>query len=341
MTGRRKNIAAVIIIICIISVIIGVFIPREKNRPNQTFAKNSTNSNFSLSPAGFHTPFKGERIAVIKLDGVISDSQGSSLFKDQTSSNAVLDLVIKATKDPSVKGILIRINSPGGTVAASQEIYRAVLKARKKKPVVITMGDVAASGGYYIAAAGDKIFANSGTLTGSIGVITSYLNFYELLNKIGVKGITIKSGVYKDIGNPTRPLTEEEKKILQAILDDSYNQFLTDVSIGRKTSKEKIAQIAQGLIYTGRQAKKIGLVDYLGDYQEALCFTQRLVKKRFPYLQKKYGKKDIPVDETWKGTSILDILTGVISKQTPQAALENKLFKQYSYSRFQPLWLLE
>lgn len=338
MNSYNKNVSALIIIICLISVGIGIFSPKDKSNTSENETKESHVSKSTLS---VHSPFKGERIAVIKLEGIISDSAGNSIFKDLTSSSSVLDLIVKATKDPNIKGIVIRINSPGGTVAASQELYTAIIKAKKKKPVVVTMGDIAASGGYYIASASDAIFANPGTLTGSIGVITSYLNFYDLLNKIGVKGITIKSGEFKDIGNPTRPLTDKEKKILQALLDDSYDQFLTDVSKGRKVPKEKIAKIAEGLIYTGKQAKKIGLVDYLGDYYQAIKHAQKLAKKRFPELAQKYSKDNIPLEETWKGNSIFDVLLGVIYKAPLPNAIENKIFKVYSYSKFQPLWLVE
>ena len=341
MNSYNKNVSAIIIIICLISVGIGIFSPKDKSNNKDNEANTSKEGHFSKSSLSVHSPFKGERISVIKLEGVISDSVGTSIFKDLTSSSSVLDLIVKATKDPSIKAIVLRINSPGGTVAASQELYKAIIKARKKKPVVATMGDIAASGGYYIASATDAIFANPGTLTGSIGVITSYLNFYDLLNKIGVKGITIKSGEFKDIGNPTRPLTEKEKKILQTLLDDSYDQFLTDVSKGRKVPKEKIAKIAEGLIYTGKQAKKIGLVDHLGDYYQAVQYAQTLTKKRFPELGKKYSKDNIPLEETWKSTSIFDVLLGVIYKSPLPNAMENKLFKTYSYSKFQPLWLVE
>ena len=203
------------------------------------------------------------------------------------------------------------------------------------------MGDIAASGGYYIASASDAIFANPGTLTGSIGVITSYLNFYDLLNKVGIKGIVIKSGEFKDIGNPTRPLTEQERKILQALLDDTYDQFIQDVSKGRKMTKEKISTLAKGLIYTGKQAKQAGLVDYLGDYYQAIRYTQKLAKERFPELKKKYEKKDMPLEETWKGGSLIDLLLGVTNKNFNQNIIENKLLKSFSQSKFQPLWLLE
>ncbi len=337
MKYYNKNIAAIIILICIICLFIGLFFPKNTN--NQSISE--INRQLSISPISVPTPFKGERISVIKLDGVISDSPNSTFFKDSTSSSSVLDSIIKATKDQSVKAIVIRINSPGGTVAASQELYKAVLNARKKKPVVITMGDIAASGGYYISSAADAIFANPGTLTGSIGVITSYLNFYDLLNKIGVKGVVIKSGDFKDIGNPTRPMTEQEKKILQALLDDTYDQFLTDVSKGRNIPKSTLAKIARGLIYTGKQAKRVKLVDYLGDYSQAVKHAQKLAKQRFPSLAKKYGKKDIPVEETWKGGSFIDAFLGAAVKNINPQILDNKLLKTYSYSKFQPLWLLE
>ena len=341
MSTYNKNISALIIMICIFSIAVGIFLPKEKLQVKTKDLRIEKGAHLSFNPIFPTTPFKGERISVLKLEGIISDSAGSAFFKDATSSVSVLDVLIKATKDSSVKGILIRINSPGGTVAASQELYKAVLKARKKKPVVITMGDIAASGGYYIASAGDSIFANPGTLTGSIGVITSYLNFYDLLNKIGVKGITIKSGEFKDIGNPTRPLTEQERKILQSLLDDTYDQFISDVAKGRSVPKEKIAKIAKGLIYSGRQARKIGLVDHLGDYNAALSYTQKLVKERFPNLLKKYGEKEIPVEETWKGGSLLDMLVGAVNKSPTPSVFENKLIKTFSYSKYQPLWLLE
>lgn len=344
MGTYNKNISAIIIILCIVCIIIGIFIPHNTNNVNLTqnnFSKSINERNFSFTPKITSSIFKGEKISAIKLDGIISDSQGNSFLKDITSSNYVLESLIKAGKDPSIKAIVLRINSPGGTVAASQEIYRAVIKARKRKPVVITMGDVAASGGYYIASAGDAIFANPGTLTGSIGVITSYLNFYDLLNKIGIKGVVIKSGEYKDLGNPTRPLSEEERKILQTLLDETYSQFISDVAAGRNMSKQKIAAIAKGLIYTGSQAKKIGLVDYLGDYNKAVKYAQQLAKERFPELIRKYGKADIPLEETWKETSLLDALLGAYNKSINPQIVESRILKSFVHSKYQPLWLLE
>ena len=341
MANYNKNISVLIIIICVLCMIVEIFLPKGRTRTKIIQTKFEDDSNFPIKPFIAHSPFKGERISVIKLEGVISDSSGTSLFKDLTSSSSTLELITKSSKEPSVKAIVIRVNSPGGTVAASQEIYHAILKAKKKKPVIITMGDVAASGGYYIASAADVIFANPGTLTGSIGVITSYLNFYDLLTKIGVKGITIKSGEYKDIGNPTRPLTDEERKILQSLLDDSYEQFIIDVARGRGVKVDYIKKIAKGLIYSGKQAKKIGLVDHIGDYYSALRYAQKLSKERFPELTRKYGNKDLPVEETWKGTSFLDLLVGATYKNLNPSALENRLLKTFSYSMYQPLWLIE
>lgn len=329
---NSKNVSIIIISICTISLIAGVLLPKKETSQNESFE--------SIKSISSYTPFKNERITVIKLEGVISDTGTNSIFKDGTSSSAVLEQIVKATKDPNVKAIVLRINSPGGTVAASQEIYQAVMNARKKKPVVITMGDVAASGGYYIASAGDSIYANPGTLTGSIGVITSYLNFTDLFKKIGVEGVTIKSGLYKDIGNASRHLTEAERKILQELLNNSYNQFISDVAKGRKMEKTKIASIAEGLIYTGEQAHKIGLVDHLGDYYKAVAHAQTLAKKRFPSLAKKYNGKDLPVEEGWKSSSIIESLLGASLKNI-QPNTESKLLKTYSYSKFQPLWLLE
>lgn len=335
---ENKKIAIFIIIICIVSLISSIFYPKI----NKGSYKVDSSKDADEKDIYGYSPFKGDKISVVKIEGIISDTTSSSIFRENTTSSSALEQIIKLTADKNTKAIVIRINSPGGTVAASQELYKAILKAKSKKPVVITMGDVAASGGYYIASAGDIILANPGTLTGSIGVITSYLNFTELLKKYGVQGITVKAGKYKDIGNATRHLTEEEKKILQALLDNSYKQFINDVAKGREMPVEKVAKIAEGLIYTGEQAYKIGLVDKLGDYYDAIKKAQELAKKRFPELQKKYGKKDIPLDETWKNESIIDSLIG-ISKPKNISIFSESINggKLYTYSKFQPLWLLE
>ena len=193
----------------------------------------------------------------------------------------------KALTNNKVKGILLRVNSPGGTVPTSQELYEAVLKLKEKgKPVVVSMGDVAASGGYYVSCAADRVVANPGTLTGSIGVIINLMNFKGLADKIGVTPAVIKSGEFKDIASPYRPMTQAEHDILQALIMDSYDQFTTAVSKGRKLPIETVKKIADGRIYSGRQAQKLGLVDELGTYSDAIAALQKICKERYSLKEK-------------------------------------------------------
>lgn len=178
-------------------------------------------------------------------------------------------------EDRSVAGVILRIDSPGGAVAPSQEIYSEIMRFRQaKKPIVVSMGNIAASGGYYIACSASKIFANPGTLTGSIGVIMQFPHYYELLNKIGVDVTTIKAGEFKDIGNPNRKLSDKERTFLQHLLDDTHEQFIQHISQGRNMDIEEIRQIADGRIFTGQQALNLGLVDSVGGFYEALSFLK-------------------------------------------------------------------
>ena len=204
------------------------------------------------------------KIGVVTLEGIIKDS------------SPVVDQLVKYSKDDSIKAVVLRIDSPGGGVVPSQEIYKAVLALKKKKHVVVSMGSVATSGGYYVACAADKIVANPGTITGSIGVIVHFSNVEELLKKIGLKPSIVKSGRYKDIGSPLREMTRDEKRLIQEVVDDIYDQFLEAVSLNRKISKEKAASIAEGKIFTGRQALKMGLVDFLGDKEYAINLAAKL-----------------------------------------------------------------
>ncbi|MBI3353442.1 MAG: signal peptide peptidase SppA [Nitrospirae bacterium] len=208
----------------------------------------------------------GEKIAIINIKGVIVDSK-----------KAVKE-IRRYADNPSVKAILLRVDSPGGGVVASQEIYEELrwIKEKKGKKIVTSMGTVAASGGYYVACASDLIVANPGTLTGSIGVIMEFANLEGLFKKIGVEGVVIKSGKHKDIGSPFRGLTKEEKELLQGIIDDVYAQFVSAVVEGRKMKPETVKGLADGRIYTGRQAKELGLVDELGTLQDAINITARL-----------------------------------------------------------------
>lgn len=206
----------------------------------------------------------GEKVALVKVTGVIIDSAN------------VIEELKEYADDASIKAIVLRVDSPGGAVAPSQEIHEEIIKVRKNKKVVVSMGTVAASGGYYISAPADKIVANAGTLTGSIGVIMELPNFEGLMKKIGVETQIVKSGKHKDMASVFRSLTPEEKLILQTVLDDVHNQFITAVSEGRGIKFEEIKNIADGRIFTGRMAKDIGLVDELGNLQDAIMLAGKL-----------------------------------------------------------------
>lgn len=204
------------------------------------------------------------RVGVIPVTGAIEDS------------TVLLRQIIAFTKDKSIKAIILRIDSPGGGVGASQEIYREIERTRGIKKVIVSMGGVTASGGYYIASAADKIVANPGTITGSIGVIMQYYQYRDLAQKIGVKLEVIKSGEFKDIGNPDRELTEKDREILNAVISDIQTQFVDDVAKGRKLPAEKVREIADGRIFTGSMAKELGLVDQLGNFEDAVTVAKEL-----------------------------------------------------------------
>jgi protease-4 len=220
----------------------------------------------------------GQKDAVgwVTINGPIYASEGGRPWDKGADQWSRRIRTLAEQKD--VKAIVLDINSPGGSVGAVQEIYSNILRVRREKriPVVAIFGDVAASGGYYIAAACDKVIAHPGSLTGSIGVIFSVTNFEGLLSKIGVKADPIKSGKHKDIGSPTRPMTPEERKILQSLIDDAYSQFVVAISTGRGLPEEKVRELADGRIYSGRQALDAGLVDALGDSQDALELAAKL-----------------------------------------------------------------
>ncbi|HTR80608.1 MAG TPA: signal peptide peptidase SppA [Bacteroidota bacterium] len=215
-------------------------------------------------------------------DQEYSSGNGGTLaiveLKDEiTNSENIVQQFKRYRENPSVKGIVFRIESPGGGVAASQEIYEEVKKTRDSgKPVVVSMGSVAASGGYYVACGASKIMANPGTVTGSIGVISQFMNFDKLLGKVGVGTTTVKSGKFKDTGNPYREMTEEEKKYFQETIDDVYLQFLHVVETERHLSDNAARKLADGRIFTGRKAYADGLVDTLGSYEDAIALAAHL-----------------------------------------------------------------
>ncbi len=204
------------------------------------------------------------KIGVIPINGVIRDA------------DAITEQLIAFRDDKQIKAIILRINSPGGGVGPSQEIYSETRRTTKTKKVVASLGSVAASGGYYVASAADSIVANPGTLTGSIGVLMEFVRFEELLKKIGVEMQVIKSGEFKDIGSPNRKMTKEEREILTRLIKDIQNQFVTAVSQGRNMPEEKVLELADGRVFSGREAKRLGLVDSLGNFQDAVNVAKRM-----------------------------------------------------------------
>jgi len=219
------------------------------------------------------------KVGVVYITGIISDGEinGGILSPSTIGVKDVLAALREAEEDPAIKALVLRCNSPGGTAAASQEVAKAVERVRKAgKKVVTSMGDVAASGAYWIAAGSDRIYANPATITGSIGVMIEFLDMTGLYGKIGVAKETIKSGPYKDMGSESRPITAEERRIFQKMVDDIYNQFVDRVAEGRHMSREEVLRLADGQIFTGRQAKDLGLVDELGDFQDAVQCAGRL-----------------------------------------------------------------
>jgi len=207
----------------------------------------------------------GKKIAVVELKDVILSSQ------------EIVRQFKKYRENPSVKAIVFRVESPGGGVSASQEIYEEVKKTRDSgKPVIVSMGSVAASGGYYVSCGATTIMANPGTITGSIGVIFQFLHINDLLKKIGVDAATYKSGKYKDSGSPFRDPTEEDRRFYDQLLADVYDQFVEVVSSERKMERKTVVTFADGRVFTGRQALQYGLVDTLGTYQDAIDLAAKL-----------------------------------------------------------------
>ena len=201
----------------------------------------------------------GERIAIVELEGLIVD------VDDQVRE-------LRAYRDnPGIRAVVLRINSPGGAVAPTQELYGAIRRLREAgKPVVASLGAVAASGGYYIAVAADQIYANPGTLTGSIGVVMQMANLNALMKKVGVEYVVVKAGEFKDVGNFARPMTIEERRILQALLDDVHGQFIAAVADGRKLDRAVVRRFADGRVFSGTQAKALHMIDELGGLEEAV-----------------------------------------------------------------------
>ena len=254
------------------------------------------------------------RIGVVGITGLISDSQH------------IVYQVKKFSQDKRIRGIVLRIDSPGGSVGPSQEIYDEILKARKGgKIIYASMGTLAASGGYYIASAAEKIFANPGTLTGSIGVIMAFSNAKGLMEKIGLQPEVIKAGEYKDIGSPARAMTKKEKSLLQSVVSDVHQQFIEAVAIGRGISIEEVTKIADGRILTGRQAHSLNLVDQMGGLQVSI-----------EQLAKKVGIIGIP--KIIKEKPRVDLLERILKAAINQPLMDNSSIPSLQYTWHLKSW---
>ena len=202
-----------------------------------------------------------EGVGIVELKGLI------------VSSEQTLKHLTEFRHDPNVKSVVLRIDSPGGSVGASQEIYKEVMRTNEVKPVIASMGSMGASGGYYAALGAENIIANPGTMTGSIGVIVKFPNLEGLFEKIGYKSEVIKSGPLKDVGASNRPMSEEERKLMQDLIDNVYGQFVRDIAAARGMEEDIIQELADGRVYTGEQALEVGLIDSLGNFTDAIIIA--------------------------------------------------------------------
>ena len=340
---NKRILAFTIIGLCLISVLIGTI--------NTIVVANKKvdTDNVQEKSAFLGLSSGGNKIALINLEGAITSESSGGFMSDMNSAEGVRKSLKRAYKDKSVKGILLKINSPGGTVGMSQEIYSLILKIRKEKPVVISMSDIAASGGYYIASAGDRIFAQPGTLTGSIGVIMNSYDAHQLLNeKLGLKMNTIKSGKYKDLASPFRPISKDERALLQNLINSTYNQFVNAIIAGRVNrtdkykvemsvlTKEKLKKYADGRIFTGEQAKQLGFVDQLGGLLEAQDAVNKMAHNKF-----KLSKKELPVVQYNTPSGLNDLFSGVSETLAPKKDLTSILIPFSAKHPHQTLFMWE
>ncbi len=247
MFSRRHPILFAMLVLCAIGAVVTISV-------TALFLSGKRNSAFDF----------GENVGIVEVKGVIADPE------------PILTQLKEMRTNENVKAIVVRIDSPGGGVGPSQEIYDEVRKTKQVKKVVASMGAIAASGGYYVAAAADHIVANAGTITGSISVIMEFANLEELLHKIGVGAFVIKSGEFKDVGSPLREMTADEKRLLQGFIENVHEQFVTAIVDGRNMPREKVEAIADGRILSGEQAKDLGLLDSIGNFEDAIELAGQL-----------------------------------------------------------------
>lgn len=264
-----------------------------------------------------------DTVAVIRIEGTIQGGRDGDLpGTGGAGADRLMEALDRARRDKSVRAVVLRINSPGGTVGATYEIAREVERLKESgRKVVVSMGDAAASGGYYIAAQGDYIYATPGTLTGSIGVIVNLANLQELYRKVGYEPVTIKSGELKDMGSPGRPLTDAERRLLQEQVGRIYDDFVAAVARGRKLAEAEVRKLADGRIYDGLQARELGLVDELGNFKDAVGQAARLAGlAEGQYQVKEFGRPS-PLELLGSLPGALTRLAAVL-EQGPGALLQ-------------------
>lgn len=278
---KRRITGAVVIILLLSSIVASIYLALQQKIQKRGISIGI--EKFALS--------KRPSIGVVEIYGQIYSSYEDGGFMPGSNGQGILETLRNFREEERIKAVIIRINSPGGTIGAVQEINQEIYRLKKAgKPVVASVSDLAASGGYYIAAACDKVVANSGSVIGSIGVIFMSTDLSGLMEKLGVNIETVKSGPYKDVGSFHRPFSREEKKFLQELIDDAYDQFVATVSEGRNLPVATVKKLARGQLYTGRKAKELKLVDELGDLTIAKEKTEelagikdaRLVRRSYP-----------------------------------------------------------
>jgi protease IV len=281
MNGKRWAALGIAAVLFFVSIAVGaattLFTADTENIIDELFASES---------AFYEEVIEGDDytnvIAVFDVEGTIQDTGEASLLSSATYNHrAFMDKLKMAEENDDIKGIILRVNSPGGGVVESAEIHEKILDIKKvKKPVYVSMGSMAASGGYYISAPADKIYASPETMTGSLGVIMQGYNYEKLAKKYGVEFQTIKSGPHKDIMSPTREMTGEEREILQDMIDNSYDQFVKIIADGRGMTEKEVREIADGRIYDGRQAKENHLIDDFGHLDDVIAAMKTDIGKK-------------------------------------------------------------
>jgi protease-4 len=250
-----------------------------------------------------------DRVVIIDVNGVIGAPDDTSLLSNQLTHRQLLSQIRQAADDRLVKAVVLRVNSPGGGVVASSEIHAELRRLREAgKMLVVSMADVAASGGYYISTPADRIYANPDTLTGSLGVIVALLNYEDAFEKVGLRQLVYKSGEFKDIGSPSRPATSAENTIFQALVDEAYQGFVDVIVEGRKLPHDEVLRVADGRIYTGRQALNLKLVDKLGGLEDAIAGARELA-----------GLADATIVRYRASDSFRDLLLGSLARSQAPA----------------------